>query len=98
MIYTLALISMVLPTLYENGEPLPVDQKIVAVVYEIDTPQPVAALTGYPGDSVSVEVPSDYGTWYAEAWTLDPIARSVQSETVTKEPRTGSCYGSWCHE
>jgi hypothetical protein len=92
----LTAVTLTMPEFYEDGSVLP-SKPFVAVIYDADVspPFPVAATVGYPSEILSVEVPGDYGAWFAKAFEIETRLASIPSETVEKR-RQPSCYS--CHQ
>lgn len=86
-------LTLTLPTTDVEGNLLP-PEPLVAVIYQ-EGVGAVAAELGWPGEIISQIVPTEYGCWWATAWTIPTKLESANSETVCKiKPPT--CYS--CHQ
>ena len=89
---------MTMPTLYEDSLPLPTDTPLIATIYLLDDPVPVAVQLALPGEIIQVEVEREWAWYYATAFTLDGV-QSQPTEPATKKrpPRKYVC-GQPCHQ
>ena len=85
-------LTLTLPLNDTDGNLLP-SEPLVAVIYQ-EGVGAVAAELGWPGETISQLVPTEYGCWWATAWTIPSKLESANSETVCKVKPQG-CYN--CH-
>ena len=91
-----ALITLIMPTMNEDGSTIPLDETLIAVVWNVKKPAPVNVELGLPGETLTVEVPDKYGTWYATAWNLN--GEQSQDSGIFTKTKPQPVYTCGCHD
>ena len=95
-----ATVTLTMPTTYENGDLLPLDEPLPVIIWKEDTLLPVGIDLALPGADVEIDIDDDYGCYRGTAWTLNiddqlPLAQSIKTAKACKAAPTGC--GSRCH-
>ena len=91
----LTTITLTLPVEDVLDNPLPVDNKLIATIYYNGELEPTAVGLGFPGETITIQVPQEYGCWFATAWVVNNPAQSANTAPVCKyQPCGAACHAS----